>query len=166
MLLFLAKQSLLHHSLRGDWWTYEGFGEHMKVFFFTFVFECYQESVMVQPFTFRNNYQLGHMFFKCFFHKRFKKHRGFELLYRSSSCRFSAEWDAGEVFLLLFFNANKCFNLIDNSFLVFRLSTLKIVIHAGIRGLLITDVYSLLLLVSLIFLTKWTTAERNSCCNL
>ena len=132
MLLFLAKQSLLHHSLRGDWWTYEGFGEHMKVFFFTFVFECYQESVMVQPFTSgRNSFFIFFIDFWSFrwsiWHSDFwrrsqivdlnsviwiLKDRGFELLYRSSSCRFSAEWDTGEVFLLLFFNANKCFNLI------------------------------------------------------
>ena len=44
----------------------------MKVFFFTFVFERYQELVMVQPFTFRNNYQLGHRFFNCFFTKYLK----------------------------------------------------------------------------------------------
>ncbi len=165
MLLFLAKQSLLHHSLVNIW-TFSFLllflsAIRSRLFLYIFIdFWSFRWSIWHSDFWRRSQIvDLNSVIWIL-------KDRGFELLYRSSSCRFSAEWDAGEVFLLLFFNANKCFNLIDNSFLVFRLSTLKIVIHAGIRGLLITDVYSLLLLVSLIFLTKCTTAERNSCCNL
>jgi hypothetical protein len=67
---------------------------------------------MVQPFTFRNNYQLGHRFFKCFFF--IKDLKNTEV---SNWCidQVRVDLQQNEIqvkfFLLLFFSANKCFNL-------------------------------------------------------
>jgi len=67
---------------------------------------------MVQPFTFRNNYQLGHRFFKCFFHKRFKNTEVSNCCIDQVRVDFQQNEIQVKFFLLLFFSANKCFNLI------------------------------------------------------
>jgi hypothetical protein len=76
------------------------FFTNMKVVFFTFVFECYQESVMFHFCPFWAKKVIG--FLTVLFTKKFKKHRCFELSCRSCSCRFWAEWDVGEFFYFRF----------------------------------------------------------------